>query len=79
MPAKLTVVDDFFIRPYALSAASALFKYLESERIAFPNGSLRISYHPLEGTCLIDHDTINYLELVTNVGPTHPVDYAWIF
>lgn len=55
-------------RSFALSAASALFKYLETQRVAFPDNSLRISYQPLEGTCLIDQDTIKYLELVTNVS-----------
>ena len=51
---------------YALSALSALFKYLESVALVFPPRSLRISYSPLEGTCLIDSDTSSNLELVAN-------------
>ncbi|KAL8279193.1 hypothetical protein RQP46_008449 [Phenoliferia psychrophenolica] len=52
---------------YALSALSALFKYLESQALVFPPRSLRISYSPLEGTCLIDGDTAANLELVFNL------------
>lgn len=60
---------------YALAAASALFKYLETTySLAFPPRSLRIEYAPLEGTCMIDVDTAVNLELVANVSrrPLHP-------
>lgn len=55
---------------YALAAASALFKYLETTHsLIFPPRSLRIEYAPLEGTCMIDVDTAKNLELVANVSP----------
>ena len=54
---------------YALGACSALFKYLESSHsLVFPPRTLRMSYQPLDGTCLIDTDSARNLELVTNVG-----------
>ncbi|KAH8929217.1 hypothetical protein BT69DRAFT_1346041 [Atractiella rhizophila] len=53
---------------YALSATSALFKYLEvSLGITYPAKSLNIKYSALEGTALIDVDTVISLELVTNL------------
>ncbi|KAK4701951.1 hypothetical protein P7C70_g4276, partial [Phenoliferia sp. Uapishka_3] len=53
---------------YALTAVSALFKYLDSAHaLIFPPRSLRINYTPLEGTCLIDTDTASNLELVSNL------------
>ncbi|GAA6060475.1 hypothetical protein JCM10212_007106 [Sporobolomyces blumeae] len=51
----------------ALSAASALFKHLESHGTAFPPKSLAIRFAPFEGTCLIDSDSAKNLELVQNV------------
>lgn len=53
---------------YALSAASALFKYLESRGRTFGARSLKIRYLPLEGTMLIDSETAKNLELVENVS-----------
>ncbi|GAA6042058.1 hypothetical protein JCM8097_004086 [Rhodosporidiobolus ruineniae] len=53
---------------YALSAACALFKYLDaSHGVVFPPKSLRIRYAPLEGTCLIDAGSARDLELVANL------------
>lgn len=53
---------------YALSAASALFKYLEDKNRTFSARSLKIRYLPLEGTMLIDAETAKNLELVENVS-----------
>lgn len=54
---------------YALSAASALFKFLETQRErTFQARSLKIRYCPLEGTMLIDSETAKNLELIENVG-----------
>lgn len=53
---------------YALSAASALFKYLESRGRTFGARSLKIRYLPLEGTMLIDFETAKNLESVENVS-----------
>ncbi|GAA5833269.1 hypothetical protein JCM9279_001473 [Rhodotorula babjevae] len=53
---------------YALSAAAALFKWLDSaQSLSFPPNSLRIRYAPLDGTCLIDTESARNLELVANV------------
>ncbi|GAA5967803.1 hypothetical protein JCM11641_005769 [Rhodosporidiobolus odoratus] len=55
-------------RYYALSAACALFKYLDSQHaMVFPPKSLKIRYAPLEGTCLIDAESAKNLELVANL------------
>lgn len=55
---------------YALSAAAALFKWLDSaQSLSFPPNSLRIRYAPLDGTCLIDTESARNLELVANVRP----------
>ncbi|GJN90862.1 hypothetical protein Rhopal_003876-T1 [Rhodotorula paludigena] len=53
---------------YALSASSALFKWLETaQSLVFPPKSLRIRYTPVEGTCLIDSESAKNLELVANL------------
>ncbi|KAF7762129.1 hypothetical protein Agabi119p4_8722 [Agaricus bisporus var. burnettii] len=53
---------------YALSAACALFKYAESQlNVRFASNSLRIKYIPVEGTMMIDPETVKNLELVKNV------------
>ncbi|KAG8914378.1 MutS protein msh4, partial [Tulasnella sp. 408] len=54
-------------RYYALSAASALFKYADSRlNVVFASQSLRIRYRGVEGTMMIDTDTAVNLELVGN-------------
>ncbi|KAF9453355.1 hypothetical protein P691DRAFT_771528 [Macrolepiota fuliginosa MF-IS2] len=53
---------------YALSAACALFKYAESQlNVRFSASSLRIRYVAVEGTMMIDPETVKNLELVKNV------------
>lgn len=53
---------------YALSAACALFKYAESQlNVRFATASLRIRYVPVEGTMMIDPETVKNLELVKNI------------
>ncbi|GAA5943208.1 hypothetical protein JCM1841_002073 [Sporobolomyces salmonicolor] len=72
---QLTVHDDeristlTSVKPkyYALSAACALFKYLETQSLTFSPRSLLIRYAPLEGTCLVDADSAKNLELVGNL------------
>lgn len=55
-------------RYYALSAACALFKYVEGKlNTRFAAGSLRIRYVPVEGTMMIDRETALNLELVGNM------------
>src|SRR6266702_7260485 len=57
------------VRYYALSAASALFKYTEIKlNTQFANGSLRILYVPVDGTMMIDPETVRNLEIVGNMG-----------
>jgi hypothetical protein len=57
------------VRYYALSAASALFKYTEIKlNTQFANGSLRIRYLPVDGTMMIDPETVRNLEIVGNMG-----------
>ena len=58
----------FPFRYYALSAACALFKYVEAQmNTRFATASLRIRYIPVEGTMMIDPDTARNLELVNNM------------
>lgn len=53
---------------YALSSACALFKFAESQmNVRFAPGSLRICYRAVEGTMMIDPDTVKNLELVKNI------------
>ncbi|PWN98876.1 hypothetical protein FA09DRAFT_296615 [Tilletiopsis washingtonensis] len=62
--AILTAIGD---RYYALSAACALFKYLERiNNRAFASRSLRIRYAAPEGTILINTECARNLELVSN-------------
>jgi len=57
------------LRYYALSAASAVFKYVEIKlNTQFSSGSLRIRYAPVEGTMMIDPETARNLEIVDNMG-----------
>jgi hypothetical protein len=57
------------VRYYALSAASALFKYNELKlNTQFATGSLRIRYVPIDGTMMIDPETVRNLEIVGNIG-----------
>jgi DNA mismatch repair protein MSH4 len=59
------------IRYYALSAASAVFKYAEVKlNTQFASGSLRIRFVPVEGTMMIDPETVRNLEIVDNMGNT---------
>ncbi|KAG8983799.1 MutS protein msh4, partial [Tulasnella sp. 427] len=52
---------------YSLSAASALFKYVDAKlNVVFASQSLRIRYRGVEGTMMIDTDTAVNLELVGN-------------
>jgi len=60
--------DSIKNKYYALSAASALFKWLETRGRTFQARSLKIRYLPLEGTMLIDSETAKNLELVENVS-----------
>lgn len=54
---------------YALSAAAALFKFFESHNsLQFSPGTLKIKYAPLEGTMLMDGDSVKNLELIENVS-----------
>ena len=56
-------------RYYALSALCALFKYSEMKlNVRYSARSLSIRYTPVEGTMLIDPETIRNLELVGNMG-----------
>jgi len=56
-------------RYYALSAASAVFKYVEVKlNTQFASGSLRIRFVPVEGTMMIDPETVRNLEIVDNMG-----------
>jgi DNA mismatch repair protein MSH4 len=57
-----------YFRYYALSAACALFKYVDAQmNTRFAPASLRIKYIPVDGTMMIDPDTARNLELVTNM------------
>lgn len=54
---------------YALSAVSALFKFFETaHNLTFKAGTIKIKYAPLEGTMLIDGESVKNLELIENVG-----------
>ena len=56
-------------RYYALSAVSALFKYTETKMNArFAAASLLIRYVPVDGTMMIDPETVRNLELVGNMA-----------
>lgn len=56
-------------RYYALSALCALFKYSEMKlNVRYSTGALSIRYAPVEGTMMIDPETIRNLELVGNMG-----------
>jgi DNA mismatch repair protein MSH4 len=56
-------------RYYALSAVCALFKHAEMKlNTRYVAGSLRIRYCPVEGTMMIDSETIRNLELVGNLS-----------
>ncbi|KAJ8590908.1 hypothetical protein M405DRAFT_932507 [Rhizopogon salebrosus TDB-379] len=62
--ATLVSVTDKY---YALSAASALFKFVETHlNTRFSACSLRIRYIPVEGTMMIDPETVRNLELISN-------------
>ncbi|KAG1765207.1 muts domain V-domain-containing protein [Suillus occidentalis] len=62
--ATLVSVTDKY---YTLSAACALFKFLETRlNTRFSACSLRIRYIPVEGTMMIDPETVRNLELINN-------------
>ncbi|KPV74997.1 uncharacterized protein RHOBADRAFT_53908 [Rhodotorula graminis WP1] len=65
---RLSTLNVSKAKWYALSAAAALFKWLDStQSLSFPPNSLRIRYAPLDGTCLVDTESARNLELVANV------------
>ncbi|KAF8908829.1 muts domain V-domain-containing protein [Mucidula mucida] len=54
---------------YALSATSALFKYTETKlNTRFASESLLIRYVPVDGTMMIDPETVRNLELIGNMA-----------
>ncbi|KAG0703501.1 muts domain V-domain-containing protein [Suillus ampliporus] len=62
--ATLVSVTDKY---YTLSAACALFKFAEMRlNTRFSACSLRIRYIPVEGTMMIDPETVRNLELINN-------------
>lgn len=64
-------------KAHALSAASALFKFVEMTRNwVFAPHTLSIKYLPLEGTMLIDSESVKNLELVENVSDSLISFYA---
>jgi len=64
-----SVCSTSTLRYYALSAACALFKYVEAKlNIRFAAGSLVIHYVPVEGTMMIDKETASNLELICNTN-----------
>jgi DNA mismatch repair protein MSH4 len=68
-PLFLHILNPPVARYYALSAASALFKYVEIKlSTRFSNGSLRIRFVPVEGTMMIDPETVRNLEIIDNMG-----------
>ncbi|KAG7450886.1 uncharacterized protein BT62DRAFT_1046066 [Guyanagaster necrorhizus] len=61
----MAVRDKYF----ALSATSALFRHAEAKlNTRFAAGSLLIRYVPVDGTMMIDPETIRNLELVGNIS-----------
>ncbi|SJL03144.1 uncharacterized protein ARMOST_06490 [Armillaria ostoyae] len=61
----MAVRDKYF----ALSATSALFKHAEAKlNTRFAAGSLLIRYVPVDGTMMIDPETVRNLELVGNMS-----------
>lgn len=61
----MAVRDKYF----ALSATSALFKHAEAKlNTRFAVGSLLIRYVPVDGTMMIDPETVRNLELVGNMA-----------
>ena len=68
---RIQILISFLARYYALSAASAVFKYVEIKlNTQFASASLRIRFVPVEGTVMIDPETVRNLEIVDNMGNT---------
>lgn len=68
-PLSSDILIPLVDRYYALSAASAVFKYVEIKlNTQFSSGSLRIRFVPVEGTMMIDPETVRNLEIVGNMG-----------
>jgi DNA mismatch repair protein MSH4 len=66
---RIQILISSLVRYYALSAASAMFKYVEIKlNTQFASASLRIRFVPVEGTVMIDPETVRNLEIVDNMG-----------
>jgi len=66
---RIQLLISSLVRYYALSAASAVFKYVEIKlSTQFASASLRIRFVPVEGTMMIDPETVRNLEIVDNTG-----------
>ncbi len=66
---KSSTFLDLDCRYYALSATSALFKYTETKlNTRFASESLLIRYVPVDGTMMIDPETVRNLELIGNMA-----------
>jgi DNA mismatch repair protein MSH4 len=66
---RIQILISSSARYYALSAASAVFKYVEIKlNTQFASASLRIRFVPVEGTVMIDPETVRNLEIVDNMG-----------
>jgi DNA mismatch repair protein MSH4 len=65
---RIQTLISFLARCYALSAASVVFKYIEIKlNTQFASASLRIRFVPVEGTVMIDPETVRNLEIVENM------------
>lgn len=66
---RIQILISSLARYYALSAASAVFKFVEIKfNTQFASASLRIRFVPVEGTVMIDPETVRNLEIVDNMG-----------
>ncbi|KAK9888019.1 hypothetical protein WA026_000303 [Henosepilachna vigintioctopunctata] len=67
-------------RYYALTAASALLKFLQNNlNIFYAGGSIKIDYQESEGYAIIDISTADRLELVSSTRPFQASKYSTLF
>lgn len=65
---RTATISHVRLKYYALGAANAVVEWLARQGMTWSKGCLDVQWRAVEGTMLMDNETIRDLELLTNVG-----------
>lgn len=73
---RTATISHARLKYYALGAVNAVVEWLAKQGMAWSKGCLAVEWIAVEGTMLIDGETIRDLELLTNVSASQ-AGWAW--